>query len=164
MPAENPLGAVAYDEARKAVEAQAATLDSVQTRAGTLLAAASLVTSFFGTQALGTPTITAGLRVARASFGVLGWAAVLAFIAVTGLTIAALWPREWKLDMRPGPILDATRGSDIDERDGKAQLAAYWDDNYEFNKLRLDQILNCYQWACIALGVEVVAWLLDLQN
>ena len=163
MPVENPLGAVAYDEARKAVEAQAATLDSVQARAGTLLAAASLVTSFFGAQALGTPTVTVGLKVARASSGVLGWAAIVAFVAVTVLTVAALWPREWKLDMSPIPILDATRNTDIDELDGKAQLARFWDANYTFNKLRLDQVLNCYQWACVALGVEVVAWILDLQ-
>jgi hypothetical protein len=158
--AENPLGAIAYEEGRKAVEGQAATLDSLQSRASTLLAAAALVTSFLGGQVLGTPSISGGI-VARAKMGPLAWLAVASFVAVTALAVAVLWPRQWKLDMEVTPILDATRGSDIDEKDGQAQLAVYWESNYGFNETQLARVFDLYRYACLALGLEVVLWILN---
>ena len=158
--AENPLGALAYGEAKKAVEGQAATLDSLQTRASTLLAAAALVTAFLGGQALGSPTISGG-RVVRATLGPLAWAAVAAFVGVTTLAVAVLWPRQWKLDMSVSPILNATRNTDIDEKDGQAQLAAFWEDNYAFNQAKLARVFDLYRYACVSLGLEVLFWILD---
>jgi hypothetical protein len=158
--ADNPLGAVAYDVAVKAVEGQASTLDSLQTRASTLLAAAALVTSFLGGQVLGSPSIAGG-TVARATLGPLAWAAVASFVAATALSVAVLWPRQWKLDMRVTPILDATRGTDIAERDGQAQLAEYWEENYEYNDAQLQAVFNLFRYACLALGLEVVFWILS---
>ena len=159
--AVNPLGAVAYDEARKAVEGQAATLDSVQTRAGTLLAAAALVSSFLGGQALGQPTVSNG-HIVKTTVGLLGWLAIGTFVGVAALALAVLWPREWRFDMAAAPILDATRGTGINADDGRAQLAIYWDENYVSNKVTLDNVFWCYRGACVLLVVEAVFWILDL--
>jgi hypothetical protein len=53
---DQPDGAfkLAYDEAKGAVVQQASALDALRSQAGTLLAAASVATSFLGALALGT--------------------------------------------------------------------------------------------------------------
>lgn len=156
----NPLGAVAYDEAHKAVDGQAATLTNIRTNAGTLLAAATIVTSFLGGQALGQPTVSGG-RVTKTTIGALGWLAIVAFVSVAALTVAVLWPRQMKFDMEAGPILDSTAGQDVEEADGKAVLARYWDNNYDFNQAKLDRMFRLYTAACVLLGAEAICWILD---
>jgi hypothetical protein len=159
---ENPLGAVAYDEARKAVETQASLLDNLRSRASTILAAASLVTSFLGGQALAKPSISGGV-VFQPVIGPLGWLAILAFVGVLLSTLAVLWPRGMGFDMEAQTILDATRGTTVSEQDGKAQLALYWDEAYRQNAGKLDRLLWLFAASCVLLAAETVLWLLDLR-
>jgi hypothetical protein len=76
---------LAYVEAVRAIEEQSNVLAGLQTSAGTLLAASSLVTSFLGGRALGN------------DFHLWSIVALGAFVATSLLTVGVLWPRHrWR--------------------------------------------------------------------
>src|SRR4051794_15107385 len=82
---------LAYEASRHAIEDQAGVLEGLQARAGTLLAAAAVVTSFFGTQAFARAAArTKGLP----SLHVISYtaAAIALFLSVALLTLVALLP------------------------------------------------------------------------
>jgi hypothetical protein len=72
---------LAYIEARRALEDQRAVVNELRGRAGVLVAAAAITTSFFGDAAL-----TDG------RLGIAGWAAVAAFVLAGVRILAILWP------------------------------------------------------------------------
>jgi hypothetical protein len=150
------VSSLAYEEARSSVSSQISTLDGLRARAGTLLAAASLVTSFLGGQALTKPALEHGL-VVRGEIGAEGWVAIGFFILVAMLTLGILWPYQWRFDMGATTILT---GSDFDET--QRDLAKYHEQNYDLNKAKLDRLFWFFRWACVFLAAETVAWLVDL--
>lgn len=147
---------LAYEEARSAISSQSTTLDGLRSRAGTLLAAASLVTSFLGGQALAKPTLDNGL-VVRADVGCEGWVAIGLFVLVAALTLAILWPYEWRFVMSAKTILAGT-DFEATQRD----LAEYHEKNFDSNKKKLDRLFWCFRWACVFLAGETVAWIVEL--
>jgi hypothetical protein len=54
------ISRVVYEESVRAMNQQAGVLDNLRARAGTLIAAASLVTGFLGGQALAKPSLSSG--------------------------------------------------------------------------------------------------------
>lgn len=150
------VGKLAYEEARSAISLQSTTLDGLRSRAGTLLAAASLVTSFLGGQVLAKPTLDKGL-VVRAEIGTEGWVAIGFFIAVAVLTLAILWPYKWRFVMGATTIL---KGTDFEAT--QRELAEYHENNYDLNQAKLDRLFWCFRGACVFLAGETVAWILDL--
>ena len=150
------VATLAYEEARSAISSQVSTLDGLRARAGTLLAAASLVTSFLGGQALAKPALEHGLIV-RGEVGTEGWVAIGFFILVAALTLAILWPYKWRFDMGASTILT---GSDFNQT--QTDLAEYHEQNYNLNQGKLDRLFWCFRWACLFLAAETVAWIIDL--
>ena len=150
------VGKLAFEEAQSAISSQATTLDGLRARAGTLLAAASLVTSFLGGQALAKPTLDKGL-VVRPDVGFEGWVAIGFFVLVAVLTLAILWPYEWRFVMGAQTILT---GADFETT--QRDLAEYHEKNYDANKEKLDGLFWCFRLACIFLACETVAWIIDL--
>lgn len=150
------VAGLAYGEARSAISSQVSTLDGLRARAGTLLAAASLVTSFLGGQVLAKPALEHGLIV-RGQVGTEGWIAIAFFILLAVMTLAILWPYQWRFDMGATAILG---GTDFNETE--AELAKYHEQNYDSNKERLDRLFWCFRWACVFLAAETIAWIVDL--
>jgi len=74
---DDALYKVAYDEAVRALSEQQAAIESVRTRAGLLLSAAAVTTSFLGAQALQSGSST-----------FFSWLALLAFVAVAATSLA----------------------------------------------------------------------------
>ncbi|MEJ7567751.1 MAG: hypothetical protein WKF41_05745 [Gaiellaceae bacterium] len=149
---------IAYDEAKRALDDQAKTLDGLRARAGTLLAVASLVTSFLGGQVLAKPTIKEAL-VIRADIGALGWIAIAAFLGVVVATMAILWPyRDWRFNLSASTITQW----DVSEAEAKGHLAIFHEENYDANAPRLQNLFWCFQAGCLLLGIETIAWILDL--
>src|SRR5437763_4227163 len=148
------VDALAYDEARSAIAAQQSALDGLRARAGTLLAAAALVTSFLGGQVLTKPTVTARSGFARASIGGGGWSAIALFAALALLTLAILWPYEWRFEMSATTILSVEPDGDIAAV--RSQLATYHEQNYDLNKLTLDRLFTCFRLACVCLVGETI--------
>jgi hypothetical protein len=76
---------LAYDEAKRALDAQESVVNELRTRSGILIAAAAITTSFFGGRAL-----------ADGAVGTAGWLAIAAFGLVGASVLAVLWPRtDW---------------------------------------------------------------------
>ena len=82
---------LAYEAAVRAMDGQTATLESLRTRAATVLSAASLVTAFLGGLALAGPTLSNG-QVQRQALDEWSWVAIAAFIGVVLLSLAILFP------------------------------------------------------------------------
>jgi hypothetical protein len=74
---------IAYEGSLRALDRQAAALEALRARAGTLLAAAALVASFLGANALDHDPHALGVTIAA-----------IALLAVMALVIAILWPYE----------------------------------------------------------------------
>jgi hypothetical protein len=83
---DSPVG-IAFDAAKSGLERQGQALDNLRSRAATLLAAAAIVTSFLGAQALEDPRGQRGIEDWE-------WAAVVAFVLLAGSVIFVLLPRK----------------------------------------------------------------------
>jgi len=85
---------VAYDEAVRALSEQQELIGGFRNRAGLLLSAAAITTSFLGAQALhgGDSSLAA-------------WLALGNFVAVAAVSLAILWPSKWEFAANPLEIL-----------------------------------------------------------
>lgn len=145
------IESLAYDEALRAISQQQAVLESIYSRAGILLAATSLVTSFFGGEIL---------RDGKPSWAV--WLAILCFLISGGLSVAVLWPRAgWVFRRSPRKILNEFRKKSptAGEQDVRVALAGYLEDHFEENETKLRNLFLCFAWAGVFLLGEVGAWL-----
>lgn len=149
---------LAYDEAIRAIESQASALESLRSRAGTLLSAASLVTGFLGGLALAGPTLVEG-EVVRGEIGRSAWLAVLAFVAVAIAALVILLPYKFRFEMSAKVILDAGTG---DFEGWQKALAGFHDSNRRANRQRIANLLWAFRLGCVALVVETVAWIFEL--
>jgi len=85
---------VAYDEAVRALSEQQSVTDSFRTRAGLVLSAAAITTSFLGAHAL--------------EGGASPWAAWLAlavFVSVAIVSLAILWRQRWEFTANPRDVI-----------------------------------------------------------
>lgn len=93
---DDALYKVAYDEAVRVLSEQQAAIESVRGRAGLLLSAAAVTTSFLGSQAM-----------QRSDPGVCFWLALLCFVAVAATSLAILWPRDWEFAADPRVVVNS---------------------------------------------------------
>jgi hypothetical protein len=101
---------LAYDEARRALDAQESVVNELRTRAGVLIAAAAITTSFFGGRALSDGDVATAEWIAIACFGVVG-ASVL----------AVLWPcTDWTFTVNAQRFI----GTYIESEEGPLPLPA----------------------------------------
>ncbi|WP_205696034.1 hypothetical protein [Conexibacter sp. SYSU D00693] len=132
------------------MEIQRASVDQLRTRAGTLLAAASLVTSFLGGQALSQGHDP----------GTWGVIALLAFILTAGLCVWVLMPEEFNWFMSPAAIVDDYADDpDVSSADAMRDLALHYDESLNANKSAVEALQCRYRLAAICLAVEVVTWI-----
>jgi hypothetical protein len=151
---------IAYDEAVRAITAQAGVLDNLRSRAATLIAVASLVTSFLGGQVLAKPTFRAGV-LERQALDFLGIVAIVAFVLVAAAAVVILWPRNWQFAMSADTLL-GTGWSALPPDEMKAGIARFHDRNHYNNSRKLDQLFWAFRIGCVLLVIETVAWTIDL--
>jgi hypothetical protein len=157
------VGKLAFDEAKRTIDRQETGLDGLRSRAGVLLSAASLVTAFLGGQALAKPSIANG-AVTRPAIGAWGVVAIAAFVGVGLLTVAILWPYNWRFAMETGPILDTkAEAQPMNYEEVQEQLAGYHDKNYRLNQPKIDVLFWVFRLAALLLTLETVAWIFDLE-
>ncbi len=144
-----------FAEARRNLDAQRGDLDALRGRAGTLLSAVALSTSFFGGLTLtGDGSLTAA-----------SWVAFAAFLVASGLIVAILWPRAgWKFTVDPPAIVSEFAAMDPPASMPEVLHSLTLDlhESAVANRERLDRMLATFQWATVALIVEVAAWLVAL--
>ncbi len=144
---------LAYTEAVRAIAHQAALLDGLRSRAGILLGATSLVTSFFGATALADRDVSVWSALAIASF-----------LGVAFLVIAVLWPRtDWRFVFSASTIIGTLEKSGpVELAVAYRELALRLDANHRANEAKLGQMFWAFQAACVLLTCEVLMWILAL--
>jgi hypothetical protein len=144
---------LAYDEAVRALRAQADEHSSLRTRAGTILATSLVVTSFFGGQAVA--------RNAPASS--LGWLAVIAFLVAGVFSLGVLFPTDLRFasDVREVvSLIEATPGTNDPCRELSLSLAA----RLESNRGRITAMRWTFRASAVAVLVETVFWITYLAD
>jgi hypothetical protein len=134
--------------------------DGLRARAGTLLTAASLVTSFLGGVAL------SRYRAAHphAALTNLAWSAIAAFIAVVVMAVVILMPWRWRFNVDPKVLVeDHLREDARTEPDRLRRFLALRLDAYHGRNAKiLRRLFVVFVLACGFLIYEAVAWLLIL--
>jgi hypothetical protein len=153
---EHPGYELAFQEGLRAITQQQAVLDGLQRRAGTLLAVASIVTSFLG-----------GLVLQRGGLTGLGWPAILFFVVAAALIANVLWPsRDWYFSSRPTTIIRCY----VEDHPSAPlwamhkQLAEHLESDLIANEKRMGPLFNAFRWANVALASEVAVWLVMLMG
>jgi hypothetical protein len=154
---------IGYEEALRSINSQAGVLGDLRGRAGTLLGAASLVTSFLGGAALAGPAFEGGV-VSEPPISAAGWVAIVAFCAIGAVSLAILWPYIWRFDMDPVGIITSAERADVSAEDLKLDLAGFHQRNFEANQWKLDRLFWAFRLGSLALVVETVAWIIDLRG
>lgn len=147
---------VAYDEAVRALSQQQGMIDSLRTRAGLLLSAAAITTSFLGAQALNDGGPSAAT-----------WLALATFVGVSVTALAVLWPHH-RLEFTANPAnviesyIETEEPLSIAEihRDLSLHMHASYADNLADQK----QLAFRFRLAGVLLTVEVILWIIDLAS
>jgi hypothetical protein len=138
-----------YELSQNAISEQSERLGELRGRTGTLLAAASLAASFLGGQ-----TIRAG------DLGVLGGLALVAYLVCVGACIKVLLPHRLVFAFRGSALIDAARQSRTDLEEALEAATGWFESFLEENRAELERLTRWYTVACLALGAEIVLWLL----
>ena len=141
---DDPSFRLAYDEAVRAVRAQAETLAGIRQRAGTVLATSVVVTAFFGGQA-----------VARgAAPSSLGWLAVIAFATTGALSVGVLFPAD------PTATTDVEAVVALAERgQAEREVALMLWSQYRENSRNIARLLWLFRAGAIGLLAEALFWI-----
>jgi hypothetical protein len=127
-------------------------ISQLRTRTGTLLAAGSLVVSFFGAAALG-----------KSGTGPWPALAIVAFVLFFVASIYLLAPKTALVFSLSGPgVYEETEGQQI----GAAllQTARWLHGARESNQRIMDRLNVVFAAACVALVLEVIFWTLALRS
>lgn len=181
---------LAYTHARESVAGQRARLDNLRTRATALITAASVIAAFLGAQALADTQEAGGKIVADRSLEL--WEAVAfgAFLGVLGLCAFIIAPRRkreartatslraareakkgWTFRLNANAMLAeadnlAARRPELDADDiaqeYKRQLVGDMEGHYKDNEPSIERRFTALLIAISILGVEALAFLLDL--
>ncbi len=145
---------VAYEASVRAIDRQYEALVGLRAQSATILAAAALVASFVGPEAI------------RANAGSLGgWVTVgvAALVVVMVLVLAVLWPRSFIFRLGATVILEDHAGKPASSVTELFDfLARRQDEHHETNERVLDQLRLYGRLASAAVVVETVALLLAL--
>jgi hypothetical protein len=148
---------IAYDEARHSMTEQIARINDLRTRSATLFSAAAVVTSFLGAEALSD---------AGSGLGAAEVVAIAAFVGVGVACLYILWPRRdaWLFGFAPAKVVrnyvdgEKRKDPDVIHRD----LALHLGQHLQHNAGRLQRLFWAFQAGACLLGVEVIAWMIDL--
>jgi hypothetical protein len=142
------IAKLGYELSLKAIEEQESRLGDLRGRAGTLLAAASIAASFLGGQ-----SIRAG------DLSIVGALALVAYLVCVGACIKVLLPHRLVLAFRGSVLVKAAREAAVADVDEALVAAMDWIERFvDGNRGQLDQLGRWYTIACLALGTEIVLW------
>jgi hypothetical protein len=135
---------LAFDLSRGSLAEQEKRLADLRSRAGTILAAASIAGSFLATKR-GDLDTTAAL-------------AIVVYLACVGAAVYVLLPHSLVLEFRGSVV------NELEEEIGGGLEAAYaaltdWLEGFhQENRAKLESLNRWYAASCVALATEVVLW------
>jgi hypothetical protein len=144
---------LAFEEAARALDAQERAVNELRSRAGVLIAAAAITTSFFGSRAVTGDHLSGWV-----------WAAVGTFIVVGGCVLLVLWPRsDWSFSASAADII-----AEYIEPDPVELPVVYRDlalhRSYDRNARELGRLFTVFRVGLVVLVVEVAAWVVALAD
>ena len=142
-----------YDESVRGWSLQSSVLDELRNRTGVLLAAASVASAFLGSADLSR----------HETFSVLSVLALVAFGVVVLLCVYVLWPTQgWVFTHEATSLVDAyvTDEKSLDYMYENVAIAA--DEYRTTNDDKLRCQFSAFRWASLALGINILLWLVDL--
>jgi hypothetical protein len=144
---------LAFEEAGRALDAQERAVNELRSRAGVLIAAAAITTSFFGSRAIAGGDLSGWV-----------WVALVAFIAVGGSVLTVLWPRtDWSFSASAADIIaEYIEPEPVDFPLVQRDLALHRSAAYDGNALQLGRLFLVFRLGLIVLVVEVAAWIVAL--
>lgn len=146
---------VAYDEAVRALSQQQGMIDSLRTRAGLLLSAAAITTSFLSAQALndGGPTVAT-------------WLALAGFVCLSVAALAILWPHRLEFTANPANVIESYIETDepLSVAEIHRDLSLHMHDSYADNLAGQKQLASRFRVAGALLTLEVILWIIDLAS
>lgn len=149
--------ALVFEQTVRAVTQQTSAIDTLRTRAGTVVSAAALVSSFLGAATLRDPHLPKPAIV----FTVLALAGLVATVVAT---VVILLPYDWLLGFKATVAIrdyvEADPPASIDEM--RRDIALHMQSDVKANAVRLDRLYVGFRIAVVAVGVQVVCWLAAL--
>jgi hypothetical protein len=147
---------LAYSEAKRALEDQERAVGELRSRAGTLIAAAAITTSFFGGQVL-----------ADHKVNLAGWIAIACFIGLGLAVLTILWPRrDWEFSIQPATFvatyLEPEDGEPLEVRLIHRDLALHMGASAAANRDQFGRLTTAFRIAAALLSAEVIAWVVVL--
>jgi len=144
---------LSYELTANALAEQERAVAALRTRAGTILAAASIAGSFLAT---------------KASHGSLdGWAiaALITFILCLASAIVVLLPHSFVFSFRGRTLLAASDHEGIQDVTEAYRATAIWiEQSVNANRRKLDSLSDWLTGSCVLLALEVVLWTLSLTS
>jgi hypothetical protein len=136
---------LAYREAVRALDHQRAAATELRSRAGMLLATASIAVSLVGREALREAPPFA-------------WMAVLCFALLSVCVLAIVWPHaEWNFDLNPRALLDARLSTERPRRiDLTLDLVAHMGRQQHANGRQLVRIVRIFRVGACLLAIQIV--------
>ena len=144
---------LAYDEAVRALRAQADEHSSLRTRAGTILATSLVVTSFFGGQAVARNVPASSL----------GWLAVTAFLLAGVFSLGVLFPTDLRFasDVREVVSLIENASATKDPY-RELSLSLAW--RLDSNRRPIAAMRWTFRASAVAVLAETVFWIAYLAD
>lgn len=136
---------LAYREAVRTLDHQLATLTELRSRAGMLLAAASITISLLGRETLhGTPPIA--------------WAAIVCLAFLSLCVLGIVWPHgDWNFDIDPQALLDARLAIGRPTvMDLSLELIAHMGRHRRANSRRLARVVRVFRIGACLLAIQIV--------
>jgi hypothetical protein len=146
--------ALALEEARRALDEQERAVAGLSTRAGTLLSAAAIATSFLG-----------GAALSRGEPDVVSWIAIATFVAFCATTLSIVKPpREWMFAMRPALVIRAfVEPLALPSRHPiRRDMALHMDAGLQRNARQFKRMVTRFHMASVLLTIEIVAWVASI--
>jgi hypothetical protein len=138
---------LAYDEAVRALRAQADEHASLRTRAGTILATSLVVTSFFGGQAVARNSSTSSLA----------WLAVIAFLLAGGFSLGVLFPTDLRFASDVGEVVALIENEAA--KDPYREVALSLARRLASNRSRIAAMRWTFRASAVAVLAETVLWI-----
>ena len=144
---------LAYEEAVRALRAQADEHGSLRTRAGTILATSLVVTSFFGGQAVARNVPASSL----------GWLAVVAFLLAGVFSLGVLFPTDLRFASDVGEVVSLIENASP-TRDPYRELSLSLARRLDTNRGRLAAMRWTFRASAVAVLAETVFWIAYLAD
>lgn len=134
---------------------QQSMIDSLRTRAGLLLSAAAITTSFLGAQALndGGPSVAT-------------WLALASFVSLSVAALAILWPHRLEFTANPANVIENYIETEepLSVAEIHRDLSLHMHSSYADNLAGQQQLASRFRLAGVPLTIEVILWIIGLAS